>query len=188
MFIAEKGISGIEIVPVDINAGAHRTPEFLRHSPYAQIPTLVLDDGRALTESRAICTYLEGLAPEPNLMGGDAFERAEIEMWDRRVELMLMLPLAMWTRHGHPGLLPLEPEQFPEVSANGARGVARMTDRLEVRLAQSAFVAGARFTIADITLFCTLEFGRLMKHKPWESMPAIARWRDGMLERPSAKV
>ena len=80
MFIAEKGISGIDIHNVDLNAGAHRTPEFLAKSPLAKVPALELDDGRVLTETRAICTYLEGLYPQPNLMGEDATARAFIEM------------------------------------------------------------------------------------------------------------
>ena len=69
MFMAEKGITDIELVKVDLNAQQHRTPEFRALSPFSKVPTLVLDDGRALSESRAICTYLEGLHPEPNLMG-----------------------------------------------------------------------------------------------------------------------
>ena len=102
MFMAEKGIAGIEQVLVDINAQEHRRPAFLDRNPLARIPVLELDDGRFLSETRAICTYLEGLYPEPNLMGATAEERAFIEMADRRVEWYLMLPLAQAIRHQHP--------------------------------------------------------------------------------------
>jgi glutathione S-transferase len=84
IFMAEKGITHIELVNVDLNGKQHQTPEYLALSPFAKMPVLVLDDGRALSESRAICTYLEGLHPEPNLMGRSAEERAFIEMTDRQ--------------------------------------------------------------------------------------------------------
>jgi len=180
MFIAAKGITGIETIEVDLNAGAHRTPEFLTLNPMARIPVLVLDDGRALSETRAICTYLEGLYPEPNLMGVDSTERAFIEMADRRVELHLMLEIAHCVRHTHPGLAGLEQPQFPEFGA--AQGIKmRETARwLDGELAKQPYVAGDCFTIADITAFCALEFARgLMKFRPGqEGMPHLQAWRD----------
>jgi glutathione S-transferase len=125
MFIAEKGLDRIELVNVDLAAGAHRTEAFKRMSPLSKIPVLELDDGRALTESRAICSYLEALHPEPNLMGRDAFERAAIEMWDRRAELMLALPLMGWVRHGHEAMAYLE-KQVPEIAARSREDAMRM--------------------------------------------------------------
>jgi glutathione S-transferase len=86
MFLAEKNILGLELVQVDLNAQEHKSDAYRAKSPLARVPALELDDGRVLTETRAICTYLEGLFPEPNLMGADATERAFIEMADRRVE------------------------------------------------------------------------------------------------------
>ena len=86
MFMAEKGLAGIEQVGVDLNAGEHRGDAFRAKSPLSKVPALELDDGRVLTETRAICTYLEGLAPEPNLMGRDFEERAFIEAADRRMD------------------------------------------------------------------------------------------------------
>ncbi|MGI4719999.1 MAG: glutathione S-transferase family protein [Janthinobacterium lividum] len=183
MFMQAKGIAGIagiETVDVDLNAGAQRSPEFLALNPMARIPVLVLDDGRALSETRAICTYLEGLYPEPNLMGVGATERAFIEMADRRMELHLMLEIALCVRHTHPGLAVLEQPQFPEFGA--AQGIKmRATARwLDGELARQPYVAGERFTIADITAFCALEFARgLMKFRPGEEgMPHLQAWRD----------
>ena len=180
MFMQAKGIEGIETVDVDLNAGAQRSPEFLALNPMARIPVLVLDDGRALSETRAICTYLEGLYPEPNLMGVDATERAFIEMADRRMELHLMLEIALCVRHTHPGLAVLEQPQFPEFGA--AQGIKmRATARwLDGELARQPYVAGERFTIADITAFCAIEFARgLMKFRPGEEgMPHLQAWRD----------
>lgn len=187
MFIAEKGMSGIEPVLVDINAQEHRSAAFRERNPLARIPVLELDDGRMLSETRAICTYLEGLQPEPNLMGETAEERAFIEMADRRVEWYLMLPLANAIRHQHPGLAVLEQPQFPDYGASQqAKGLetAAWLDRL---LKDQPWVAGERFTIADITAFCTLEFARLLKLKPADAgWHALQAWRDRVAQRPSA--
>lgn len=98
MFIAEKGIEGIEQVQVDIGAGQHRSAEYLARNPFGRVPALELDDGRVLCETRAICSWLEGYAPEPNLMGEGFDERAFIEMTDRRVELHLFYGIANCAR------------------------------------------------------------------------------------------
>ena len=108
MFLVEKGITGIDLVHIDLNAHEHKREAYLAKSPLAKVPALELDDGRVLTETRAICTYLEGLYPEPNLMGVDFDERAFIEMADRRVEHYLLASIANAIRHTHPGLAPLE--------------------------------------------------------------------------------
>ncbi|NCW40509.1 MAG: glutathione S-transferase family protein, partial [Betaproteobacteria bacterium] len=151
---------------------------------------LELDDGRVLTETRAICTWLEGHHPEPNLMGHDADERAFIEMADRRVELYLMAGLAHWIRHCHPGLAPLENPQFPDFGRSQGDKVVAVARWLDHELQTHPWVAGERLTIADITAFCALEFARgLMKFVPGElGFQALQGWRDRMNERPSAKV
>ena len=114
MFMAEKNISGITLVPVDLNQGEHFGAAFRAKSPLAKVPALELADGRVLTETRAICSYLEGLHPEHNLMGVDFEERAFIEMTDRRIEFYLFAGFANAIRHTHPGLAPLEQPQFAE--------------------------------------------------------------------------
>ena len=190
MFMAAKGIEGIELVDVDLNAGGHRTAEFTALNPLARIPVLVLDDGRALSETRAICTYLEGLYPEPNLMGVDATERAFIEMADRRMELHLMLETALCVRHTHPGLAVLEQPQFPDFGAAQGQKMRATARWLDGELGKQPWVAGERFTIADITAFCAIEFARgLMKFKPGaEGMANLQDWRDRIAERPSARA
>jgi glutathione S-transferase len=190
MFIAEKGITGIEVSNVDLNAGAHRTPDFLAKSPLAKVPALVLDDGRVLTETRAICTYLEGLQPEPNLMGVDATERAFIEMADRRSELTLMLQIANAIRHTHPGLAALEQPQFADFGKSQAEKMLATATVFDQLLQQQEWMAGARFSIADITAFCGLEFARgLMKFAPADAgLHALQAWRDKVNSRPSARA
>jgi glutathione S-transferase len=190
MFIAEKGIEGIELVAVDLNAGEHRAAAFLARSPLSKVPVLELDDGRCLSESRAICTYLEGLYPEPNLMGRDATERAFIEMNDRQVELYLFAAVASCIRHTHPGLAALEKPQIPEYGQAQGRRVREVAAWLDSRLGAQPFVAGERFSIADITALCALDFAKgLMRYKPGEEgLSHLQAWRDRVAERPSARA
>ena len=188
MFIAEKGIADIEQIQLNLQVGEHRTEEFRRKSPFAQIPVLELDDGRTLTESRAICQYLEALYPDPNLMGRDAFERAFIEMWDRRMELMFSVPLMMWVRHGNPVLAMLERNQSAEVAAFNQGQAMRMAKRLNEELASRDWIAGDRFTIADITAACGMDFAKMMQWRPGEDLPHLRAWRVRMADRPAGKV
>lgn len=188
MFLAEKGISDIPIETVDLPSGAHRTPEYRQKSPLSQVPTLELDDGRCLTESRAICTYLEGLHPEPNLMGRDGAERAFIEMWDRRMELSLALPLMMWVRHGHPALAVIERNQTPGVAEFYQKAAERMVAWLDTQLQDKPWVAGDRFTIADITAVAGMDFAKMMKWRPSEELAHVRAWRARVQERPCGQV
>ncbi len=189
MFMAEKGLGGIEIVNIDLNRGEHRSADYRARSPLAKVPALALDDGRVLTETRAICTWLEGHCPEPNLMGVDADERAFIEMADRRVELYLMAGMANCIRHTHPGLAPLEQPQFPEFGRSQGEKVREIARWFDQQLQSQPWMAGERFTVADITAFCAIEFARLMKFVPGEEgLHALQAWRDRVAERPSAQA
>lgn len=189
MFIAEKGIEGIALVPVDLLAGDTHRSSFLEMNPFGRVPVLELDDGRTLSETRAICSWLEGYAPEPNLMGEGYEERAFIEMADRRVEFYLFGGIANVVRHTHPGLAPLEQPQFPEYGQAQVQKVREVAAWFDHVLERQPWIAGERFTIADITAFCAIEFARLMKFQPGrEGMPALQAWRDRVAERPSALV
>ncbi len=189
MFMVEKNIQGIDLVPVDLNAQEHKGEAYRAKNPLARVPALELDDGRVLTETRAICTYLEGLYPEPNLMGVDFEERAFIEMADRRVEHYLLAGIANAVRHTHPGLAPLEQPQFPDFGQSQAQKAREIGSWFDQLLARQPWIAGERFSIADITAFCAVEFAKLMKFNPGkEGMPALQAWRDRVAERTSAKV
>lgn len=190
MFIAEKGITGIETRLIDLGALQNRSPEFLAVNPFGRVPVLELDDGRVLSETRAICTYLEGLYPEPNLMGDGFDDRAFIEMADRRIELHLFAGFANCIRHTHPGLAALEQPQFAEFGASQGEKVRETARWLDGVLAVQPYVAGQRLTIADITAFCAFEFARgLMKFRPAaEGLAHVQAWRDRIAERPSASA
>ncbi len=188
MFIAEKAITDIEIVSLDLPKGEHRSAEFRAKSPLAQVPTLELNDGRTLTESRAICAYLESLYPEPNLMGADAFERASIEMWDRRVELLFSMPLMLWVRHGSPMLAVIEKNQNADLSAYSQANAMRMAKWLDNELSTRAWIAGERFTVADITAACGVDFAKMMRWRPGDELAHLKRWREALGERAAGKV
>jgi glutathione S-transferase len=193
MFLAEKGIdlaaAGIELVNVDLNAQEHKSAAFRAKSPLARIPALEFDDGRVLTETRAICTYVEGLHPEPNLMGVDATERAFIEMADRRVEWYFLLPIGNCIRHTHPGLAPLEQPQFPDFGRSQGEKLRETAAWLDAELQHQPWIAGERFTIADITAFCAIEFAKLMRFNAGEQgFSALQTWRDRVAERPAARA
>lgn len=188
-FLAEKDLIGkIETVEVNLIAGEQKLPGFREKSPFAQVPVLELADGTIITESRAICTFIEDVFPEPNLMGRDGREKALIEMWDRRMELLFLVPVAMWVRHGHPALAAMEEVQCKDWSAvneKRARGMAAWLDR---HLAGQHWVAGERFTIADITAWATCGFARLMGFNPLKEFEHLGHWAARMRERPAGQV
>ena len=186
-FMAEKGIDDIEVVDIDIFGGQHRTPEYLSKAGLPNVPALEMDNGQTITESVAICRYLESVYPEPNLFGEDACEAAVVEMWMRRAEMMVATPLMMLVRHSHPALAAIE-TQVPEIAA-GNRAMAekglRMLDR---RLAESEFIACDRVTIADILAATGLDFARMARFRPDPELVNVKRWLDGMMARPAAKA
>ena len=190
LFIAEKGIEGIEQVNVDLGASEHLGAEFRAKSPLSKVPVLQLDDGRHLSESRAICSYLEGLHPQPNLMGDGFEERAFIEMADRQVELYLFGAIANSIRHTHPGLAALEQPQFAEYGRSQGRKLREVARWLDGVLSTQPYAAGARFSIADITLLCALDFAKgLLKYKPGdEGLGQLQAWRERMDQRPALRA
>jgi glutathione S-transferase len=188
-FLQEKGVwDAVEKVEINIIKQDHRTPEYRALSPLGHVPVVELDDGTGLTESRAICTYFEALYPEPNLMGVDALERARIEMWDRRVELSYLMHVAGWFRNSHPAMAELEKPQSAEwaaISEGRARKAAAFFDK---RLGEAAYVAGDRFTIADITLHVAMGFGKIVKFRPWDEHANIADWRERVSGRDGLRM
>ncbi len=183
--MAEKGITDIEIVPVDIFKGEHRSAAYRGHAGLPHVPALELDDGTTITESVAICRYLESRYPEPNLFGRNAQETAVIEMWTRRAEMLLATPLMQAVRHSHPVLAALE-HQVPEVAAYYRAAAERTLPMFDRRLGESEFIAGERVTIADIVAFTGLDFARMIKFRPAEDLLHVARWAEAMRQRPAA--
>jgi glutathione S-transferase len=186
-FMAEKGIEDIEVVDVSIFDGEHRKPEFLAKAGLPNLPALEMDNGQTITESVAICRYLESLYPEPNLFGGDPCESAVIEMWMRRTEMMVATPLMMMVRHTHPAMAAIE-TQVSEVAANNRAMAEKGLKMLDHRLAESEFIASDRITMADILAATAVDFARMARFRPDAELVNVKRWLDGMMARPAAKA
>jgi glutathione S-transferase len=186
--MAEKGLTDVEIVEIDIMTGEHRTPEYRARVGVSHVPALELDCGETISESIAICRYLEALHPEPNLFGRDPQEQAIIEMWTRRCEFYLANPLMLNVRHSHPALAALEATQVPQVAEYNRIGAERFMRTLDRRLADHEFIAADRFTIADIVATVGLDFARLVKYRPPEEYAHLARWLEASRARPAAKA
>ena len=157
IFAAEKGIE-LPLEEVDILAGQSRTSEFLAKNSSGAVPVLELDDGSHLSESVAICRYLEGLHPEPNLLGRDLREQAEIERWNRRMELELFAPIGRTFQNTNP-IFQRRIKQFPEYGEAQRAIVYQRLERMDHELDGQEFIASDRFTIADITALVAIDFG-----------------------------
>lgn len=185
MFLAEKGVP-VPTREIDLMALEHKGDDYARINPLMRVPALVLDDGAVLTESVSICRYIETLYPEPALFGRDGREAAFVDMWQRRMEFELFLPVAHAFRHSHPRLAVLEQPQIPEFAqAQRARAVSAMR-WLDEELGTRRHVAGEAFTIADITAFVALELSPLARVDIPEELTHLARWRADVAARPSA--
>ena len=184
MFIAEKNISDIEIINIDLMSGEHKTPEYRAIAPNSRIPALELDDGTVIMESTAICRYLESLYPEPNLFGESAIEIASIEMWQARIYNELMIPLAMAFRHLHPGMsnMEIQNKDYGETQKNIGIKSLKYFDTV---LSESKFVAGDRFTFADIQMITTTDFFIDLNRLSMGDYPEIKRHFNLMSERSS---
>jgi glutathione S-transferase len=157
MFLAEKNITDIEMIDIDLMKGEHKTPEYRALAPNSRIPALELDDGTVIMESTAICRYLESLYPEPNLFGESPMEIASIEMWQARIYNELMIPLAMGFRHLHPAMSSLETQNKDYGETQKSIGIKSLKYFNDV-LSESEFVAGERYTFADIQMITTTDF------------------------------
>ena len=186
IFLAEKGIP-LPVVQVDIAKRENREPPFRQKNPFGQVPVLELDDGTCIAESVAICRYFEELQPQPTLFGMGARERALVEMWNRRAELELTQRVFHCFQNTHEffkGRLPQVPE-YGVVSKQRAEETLALFDGV---LAESRFLAGERFSIADITALVGLDFGRVVKIRPAPEHKHLARWHAEVSARPSAKA
>jgi glutathione S-transferase len=189
IYLAEKGID-IPFETVDIMKRENRQPAFLEKvNALGGLPVLELDDGTHIAESVAICRYFEALHPEPPLFGVDAASQGCVEMWLRRVELNLMVPVGMVWIHGSPLTKAVVAKQLPE-AAEQNRAVVRRTYRfLDTTLAERPYLAGDGFSMADILALCSINFATQLNDLPPD--PAwvdLARWHQDVSSRPSAKA
>lgn len=184
IFMAEKGID-IPAIQIDINKLEQYSEPVGRINPMNRVPVLELADGTAISESVAICRYLEGIRPDPPLFGSGALEEAIVEMWQRRVELGLLQPVAFSFRHLHPGAAHLENPQIGEWGeANKPRARAFM-ELLNRELGARPFIAGEKFTIADITAIVAIQFLKPARIDQPDDLDSLSQWRERVVARPS---
>ena len=186
MFLAEKGIELAE-TPVNLLKREHKSPEYRAKNSLGQVPTLELDDGTAISETVAICRYFEETQPEPSLFGKTAVEKANVDMWVRRIEFSLMSPVANYWRHAHPRTAALL-TQFKDFGESNKEAYANAQRWLDRELVGRPFIAGQAFTVADICALSTVDFAG------WIGLPIDAErtnliaWRERVSARPSASA
>lgn len=185
MFIAEKGLQ-IDRIEIDLRGGENRREAYLAVNPAGQTPALALESGAVLAEITAICEYLEEVTPNPPLIGTNAEERAHTRMWTRRIDLRVCEPLANGFRFAE-GLPMFEsrmlcrPDAAPALKALAQDGIAWVEANME-----GPWIAGGRFTLADILLFGFLEFGAVVGQPLDPKFTKIADWFERVKARPSA--
>lgn len=186
IFLAEKGIT-LEHERVPLRERAHKAESFLEKNSLGQVPVLELDDGSFLSESVSICRYLEGLHPEPPLFGTTPKAQATIDMWIRRVELQLMMPIAQVWRHAHPLTAALL-KQYTDFGESNRAVAERAYRWLDGELADRTFIAGDAYSMADIVALTTVDFGRFIGVPPPEDCTALLSWLARVTQRPSASA
>jgi glutathione S-transferase len=187
VFLAEKAIE-VPTEQVDLGALAHKTDAFTAINPLQRVPALILDDGTVITESIAICRYFEIEQPDPSLFGRTAKEVATIEMWQRRVELHLLWPISQVFRHLHPAMKPMEVPQVPDWGEANKPRVMEFLELLDRELKDRRYVAGDRYSVADITGLVAIDFMKPAKLAVPNQLANIQRWHAEVSARPSAKA
>ena len=187
IFLAEKGIT-VPTEQVDMMIMAHKTPEYTAINPFQRMPTLVLDDGTVIAESMAICRYFETLQPDPPLFGTGAKEIAQVEMWNRRAEINFFANVAAVFRHLHPAMKELEVPQIPAFAEANKPRVAWFLELLDGELSKREFIAGDRYSVADITMLCAVDFMKPARLTIPEGAANVKRWHAVVSARPSARA
>ncbi len=188
VFLAEKGIE-VPLVQVDMAKREHKSPEFMRKNTSGKIPVLELDDGTCIPESIAICRYFEAVQPEPNLFGRTPAELGVIEARNRQLEFEMLGPIGVSWVNG-PIVTKIFQREGNAAAKSASDAAARaFYQRLDGELGASPYVAGSRFTVADITAMVVIDFAtKLVELKPDETLANLWRWHAEVSARPSAQA
>lgn len=186
MFAAEKGLA-LELVEIDIAAGAHQGPDFLRVNPLGEVPVLELADGSRIAQSLAICRWLEEQQPQPPLFGATPRESAAVNECVDRLMFRLYVPLAHVFRHTHP-FWAARLEQVPAWGELQRRAVEGELAMLETALGSRDYLAGERFSMADIVAFTSIDFGKPSNVRLGDAHPNLKRWYQAINDRASARA
>jgi glutathione S-transferase len=187
IFLAEKGVT-VPTEQVDLGQLQQRSDAYTAINPMQRVPALQLDDGTVIAESIAICRYFEALNPEPPLFGRGALDSALVEMWNRRAELHLLFPVASVFQHLHPAMKAMVQPQVAEWGEANKPRVPAFLQFLDGELKARPFIAGAAYTVADITAMVAVDFMRVSKLAVPDELAHVRRWYDAVSARPSAKA
>jgi glutathione S-transferase len=185
MFLDEKGLD-LPITDLDLLAGEHKSPAFLKKNPSGQVPTLELDDGACLTESLVICRYLDQMFGKPRLFGEDIESQAFVSMWERILELGLFIPAVEYGHHTIPEFAPFF-DQNRDWAESLRPGLHRTLDRLDERLGNHRFVTGDDFSVADITGFLGATYAEALVGLRAPSNSPLERWLREVSDRAGAR-
>ena len=193
ILLAEK-TSAYETIHVDLRAGEQMSEAFRQVNPQCTVPALRTEEGSVLTDNAGIAAYLEAKFPHPPLLGSTTLEKAAVASWNWRVEFEGLMAIMDALRNASPAManraLP-GPNDYPQIPELAQRGLARVQQfftMLDARLANSDYVGGSSFSVADITAVVAVDFARVVKVKPGEQHPHLVRWRARMAERPSMSL
>jgi glutathione S-transferase len=186
IFLAEKGID-MDYVEVDISGAENLSPEIRNKNPSTKVPFLELDDGTCIGETMAICRYFEETHPDTPLLGRNALEKAQVEMWQRQVEFQFMLPVVMAFQH-NTGFFKDRMVPVAEWGQVCAKNAMAYFSELDQHLSNSPYLVGDYFSVADINLLCALDFARAIKLRPDEHLVNLLNWRERVASRASAKA
>lgn len=184
IFLAEKRIDLAES-PLDLRQREHKSPEHRARNSLGQVPTLELDDGTTLSETVAICRYFEEIQPEPRLFGATPVQRAQVDMWVRRMEFVLTAPVGNYWRHAHPYTAALL-TQFKDFGESNKETYANAQRWLDGELADRSFIAGDAYTMADICALSTVDFAAWIGLPLASGLDHLAAWHGRVSARPSA--
>ena len=195
IFMAEKGIEGVEIIQIDLGDNRENVgDEYRSINPSCTVPALVLEDGTLISESVAICRYFEEVQPNPPLMGRDPKEKAVVEMWQRQVELQGYMPAGEAFRNYNKRFAGRalagndSYEQIPELVTRSRTRVERFFNLLNDHLESREFIAADVFSIADITAYVMIDFAGWSKMGINESQTHLKRWHENIKARPSSSA
>lgn len=186
MYLAEKGID-VPLVHIAMMKREHKSPEFRAKNSLGQLPSLELDDGTVISESVSICRYFEALHPEKPLFGRTPLEIAQIDMWLRRIEFVIMTPIGNYWRHAHPYTSKLL-TQFKDFGESNVEAASRSLQWLDRELEGHDYVVGNDFSVADIMMLCSVDFGIYTGLNIPDDCANVKAWHERVSARPSSKV
>ena len=186
IFLAEKDLlKHVELITVKLGEGEHKSSDFLSKNPYATVPVLELEDGTYLTESHSISRYFESLSQSNQLFGDSPQQQAVTDMWQRRAELGVLYSTGNYFHHATSGIGD-ERYRNKDWGLHQQKNLVQHLKIMDEQLEKNEFLAGDKYSIADITLLCALDFALHLELLKLNDYPQLSRWHKEVSQRPSS--